>query len=81
MNTTSRPLSRTEAAAFLTQNFFPVSAKSLATWAVGNESSSTKGPAFIKVMNKRVVYDKQTLIEWAQSKMSAPVTSTLQLKK
>lgn len=70
------PMTRKEAADFISGRFFPVSPKTLATWA-----TTGSGPVFVKIRNRRVLYDLETVEKWAVSQMSESVTSTAQLKK
>lgn len=70
------PMTRKQAADYISAHFFPVSAKTLATWA-----TTGSGPAFVKVRNNRTLYDLETVEKWAIEQMSDAVTCTAQLKK
>jgi hypothetical protein len=68
-----RHLSRTEAAEFLTANGYPVAKTTLQKYAtVGG------GPTYRK-FGRRVVYQPEHLLSWAESRLSAPVASTSEL--
>jgi hypothetical protein len=67
-------LRRNEAAAYVTEHYFPLSSKTLAKKAcVGG------GPTFQKVGN-RPIYRPEGLDDWAASELSKPVRSTSELR-
>lgn len=65
-----RHLSRTEAAEFLTANGYPVAKTTLQKYAtVGG------GPTYRK-FGRRVVYQPEHLLSWAESRLSPPMASS-----
>lgn len=67
-------LTRVEQAQFLTENGYPTSPRTLAKLAcVGG------GPKFVK-FGRRPLSTPEWLLEWAESRTSAPVSSTSELK-
>lgn len=66
----SRPLRRAEAAAYVSERFFPCSPKTLAKLVVVGG-----GPQFRKA-GKWPIYEKPDLDHWAQSKLSPKVSSS-----
>jgi hypothetical protein len=69
-----RPLRRDEAAAFITENYFPCSPRTLAKWAV-----TGGGPAYRKAA-RVPLYDISDLREFAERRMSAKVRSSSELR-
>ncbi len=65
-----RYLSRSAASEFLTHNGYPVAKNTLQKYAtVGG------GPKY-RHFGKRVLYTPDELLAWAESKLSAPMTSS-----
>jgi hypothetical protein len=61
---------RPSAALFLTENGYPISPATLATMATRGG-----GPPFRR-FGRKPLYDEADLIEWARSRLSAPMRST-----
>ena len=61
-----------EAAKYITERFFPCATTTLAKFVtVGG------GPLYKKVGNKRVIYTKIDLNNWAESKISGPLAHSI----
>lgn len=58
------PLSRKEAAAYLTSIGCPISAKTLSN--LGADDNARRGPPFTRVLNRRVWYSREDLTAWAK---------------
>lgn len=62
---------RNEASKYITDRFFPCAATTLAKFVtVGG------GPLYKKVGNKRVIYIKADIDNWAESKISMPLANS-----
>ena len=64
-------LTRREAAELLTDTVFPIAPATLAKWA-----STTTGGPIMRKFGRRVLYERQVLLDWANSKLSAPIRPT-----
>lgn len=71
-NTLPQRFTRTESAAFLTENGYPITAKYLAKLA------HTGGSPTYRIFGNRALYTPADLLEWAEQRMSAPVSNAAQ---
>jgi hypothetical protein len=69
--TPARRLNRREASDFLRGLGYPITAKTLAKYAVSGE-----GPAFLKFGTKMVLYTEPDLRAWAEGRCTGPHRST-----